>query len=150
LKGISPLIASVLLIAFTLVAAAILGGWLTSMTKSSTDTVGSELAKQVNCSKITLDVIDALCHNNTNVTVSLHNIGSISLTNPSFYMRTDDQTACTSSQNETISGGGITKYEINCTNFGVNKTLNFIRATALCEGAISIYGEKKDLSDSCS
>lgn len=150
MKGISPLIASVLLIAFTLSVAAIIGSWLTSMTKTTTDTVGGELAKQVNCSKVTLDVIDALCHSTTNVTVSIQNIGPISLTNPSFYMRTTDQTACVSNQTDTIPGGGITKYEINCSNFaGVNRTLNYVRATTLCEGAISIYSEKKDFTDSC-
>jgi flagellin-like protein len=150
LKGISPLIASVLLIAFTLAVAAIIGSWLTSMTKTTTDTVGSQLSQQVNCSKVTLDIVDALCINNTYVIISLHNIGSLSLTTPSFYMRTSDQTTCVNSQNDTISGGTIKKYEINCTNFATNKTLNFVKATTLCEGAISISSEKKDFSDSCS
>ncbi len=139
-----------MLIAFTLAVAAIVGGWLTSMTKSSTETVGGQLAKSVNCSKVTLDIIDALCHNNTNISISLHNMGSITLTNPSFYFRTSDQTTCVSNENASITGGGITKYDLNCVNFGVNKTLDFVRASALCEGSISIYGEKKDFSDLCS
>jgi flagellin-like protein len=150
LKGISPLIASVLLIAFTLSVAAIIGGWLSSMSKTATDTVGGQLSQQVNCSKVTLDVIDALCHNNTNVTISLQDIGSIQLTNPSIYIRTTDQTACVSNQTGTISAGGISIYEINCSNFGTGKTLNFVRASTLCEGSISIYAEKKDFADSCS
>jgi hypothetical protein len=119
------------------------------MTKSSSETVGSELSAQVNCSSKVLDV-DALCHNNTNVTVVLQNIGSTSLTNPYFYIKTTDQTTCVSNQTGTVSGGGFVQYEINCTNFGVNKTLNFIKATALCQGTVSISIEKKDFSDSCS
>ena len=138
-----------MLIAFTLTVAGIIGGWLTSMTKTSSEIVGGELTSQINCSSKVLDV-DALCHNNTNVTVILQNIGSASLTNPSFYMKTTDQTACVSNQTGTISSGGFTQYEINCTNFGVNKTLNFVKATALCQGTVSISIEKKDFSDSCS
>jgi flagellin-like protein len=149
LKGISPLIASVLLIAFTLAAATIIGAWMTSTMKSSTDTVGGQLTSNVNCSSNVIN-LDVLCHNNNNVTVIVQNIGSASLTNPSFYMKTSDETTCISNQTDTISVGGFAKYEINCTNFAVNKTLNYVKVTALCQGVVSISIEKKDFTDSCS
>lgn len=149
MKGISPLLSTVLLIAFTLTVATIIGSWLTSTMKTSTDTVGGQLASNVNCSSNIIN-LDALCHNNTNVTVIVQNIGSASLTNPSFYMKTTDETACISNQTDTISVGGFAKYEINCTNFAVNKTLHYVKATALCQGAVSISIEKKDFTDSCS
>jgi len=149
LKGISPLIASVLLIAFTLGVATIIGSWLTSVSKTGTEKVGGQFGKEVNCSNVVLDIVDALCHDNTNVTVTLHNIGSRPLANPTFYIKTVNQTTCVSNQTDTLGGGGISKYEINCT-FASGHILNFVRASALCEGVISIYAEKSDITDSCS
>lgn len=149
MKGISPLIASVLLIAFTLGVAAIIGTWLASVSKTGTETVGGQFGKEVNCSGTVLDIVDALCHGTTNVTVMLQNKGSIPLTNSTFYMRTTNQTTCVNNQNDTIAAGGISKYEINC-NFPSGEILNFVRASALCQGSVSIYTEKSAFSDSCS
>ena len=50
MKGISPLIASVLLIAFTLAIAGIYSGWLTSFTKDTADTVKKRSDVRVTCS----------------------------------------------------------------------------------------------------
>lgn len=141
--------ASILLIAFTLAVATIVGSWLTSMTRTGTETTETGFSAQVNCSKVVLDVVDALCHDNTNVTISISNIGSLSLTNPSFYIRTTDQTTCTENQTDTIDPGGISSYEINCTNFGTGKTLDFVRVSTICEGVVSVYGEKSNIADSC-
>ncbi|MDI6825761.1 MAG: hypothetical protein QMD36_01035 [Candidatus Aenigmarchaeota archaeon] len=149
MKGISPLIASVLLIAFTLGVATIIGTWLASVSKTGTETVGGTFGKEVNCSGVVMDIVDALCHHTTNVTVMIHNIGSMPLTNPSFYMRTTNQTTCVSNQTDTIPGGIIKKYEINC-SFPSGEILNFVRASALCGETVSIYAEKSAFSDSCS
>jgi hypothetical protein len=137
------------LIAFTLGVATIIGSWLTSVSKTGTEKVGGQFGAQTNCSYAVLDIIDALCHDTTNVTVTLHNLGSSSLTNPNFYFRTANQTVCTSNQNGTITSGGISKYEINCT-FPSGHTLNFARASVLCQGTVSIYAEKSDITDACS
>lgn len=48
-KGISPFIAVVLLIAFTLSVAAIMGGWITSFTKSTSETVGERSEERIEC-----------------------------------------------------------------------------------------------------
>jgi len=150
MKGISPLLASVLLIAFTLAVATIVGSWLTTMTKTTSETVGAGMAAQANCSKSLLDIVDVSCHSNTNVTVAVQNAGSITLISPSFYFKTTDETTCTNSATATLSGGQISTFEINCSNFAVNKTLNFVRVTALCQGDVSVYMEKKDFSNFCS
>lgn len=49
-KGITPLIASVLLIAFTLVIAGIYSGWITSFTKSTAEDVQKKSEVRVTCS----------------------------------------------------------------------------------------------------
>jgi len=149
MKGISPLIASVLLIAFTLAVATIIGSWLTSVSKTSTQQIGSQLTQQVNCTGNILDVVDAFCHDNTIVTVTLQSMGSASLANPSFYIKTTNQSVtCTNITTATIASGGILKLDINC-SFPPNQIVNYVRATTLCAGTVSVYAEKSDFSDNC-
>lgn len=151
MKGISPLIASVLLIAFTLAVATIIGSWLTSVSKTSTQQIGGQLTQQVNCTGNVLDIVDALCHDNTVVTITLQNMGDAALTSPSFYIRAQNQTySCTNSSTDTIAAGGISKFDIPCTNFPVNMTINYVRVTALCSGTVPVYTEKSDFTDACS
>ena len=50
LKGVSPLIASVLLIAFTVAVAGIISGWLQGFTRSTTSTVTSQSNTELVCS----------------------------------------------------------------------------------------------------
>ena len=75
MKGISPLMASVLLIAFTLAVAVVVGSWLTSMSSQQTSTVGSSVNKTVTCSKAVLDIVVIP----DNYTVIIQNAGQISL-----------------------------------------------------------------------
>lgn len=49
-KGISPIIATVLMIAFTVAVAGILSGWLTAFTTTSTQTVKSQSDTELTCS----------------------------------------------------------------------------------------------------
>jgi len=75
MKGVSPLLASILLIAFTLAVAVIIGTWFTSMSRQQTSAVGGSLNETVTCSKGILDIADI--PNNT--TVIIHNAGQIDL-----------------------------------------------------------------------
>ncbi|MFH0949326.1 MAG: archaellin/type IV pilin N-terminal domain-containing protein [Candidatus Aenigmatarchaeota archaeon] len=79
MKGISPLIASALLIVITIVIAGLIANWATTLSKGQLE----EANKQTECAKGTIDIIslgytDAV--NNKNVTVSLRNIGKTALT----------------------------------------------------------------------
>lgn len=49
-KGVSPLIAAVLLIAFTMAVAAILTAWVTTFTQEQTDALGNKSEEQIDCS----------------------------------------------------------------------------------------------------
>lgn len=49
-KGISPLIATVLLIAFTVSVAAILGVWIPSFSREHTEEVGEHASREIYCS----------------------------------------------------------------------------------------------------
>lgn len=48
-KGVSPFIATVLLIAFAIAVAAIFGGWLSSFTQTTTEEVQKRSEKRVTC-----------------------------------------------------------------------------------------------------
>jgi flagellin-like protein len=50
MKGISPLIATVLLIAFTVAVGGILSVWLTTFSRTSVDIIGSQSSTQLTCS----------------------------------------------------------------------------------------------------
>ncbi len=55
-KGISPLIASVLLVAFTMAVAAIIVTWITGFTQQQTTNIGTRGERQVLCSYSVLSV----------------------------------------------------------------------------------------------
>lgn len=77
-SGVSPLIASVLLIAFTMAVAAILTAWVTQFTQQQTETLGNESSDQIDCSFAQLEIQEAVA-GDSNVTVSVTNMGTVEL-----------------------------------------------------------------------
>ena len=71
MKGISPMIATVLLIGFTVAVGAILAVWFSTYTKTQTSSVGSATA----CASTTLDVKVPAITSDGNVTVLITNNG---------------------------------------------------------------------------
>lgn len=77
-KGLSPIVASVLLIAFALTVAAVLGGWFTSLTRTQTETVSGISTTQLNCTKGALTIVATnFSNNDSNVVFS--NTGTVDL-----------------------------------------------------------------------
>ena len=64
-KGISPMIATVFLIAITVAVGGILSVWLTGLASTQTTTTGSEAEKQILCARSILTVSDVTSHFNT-------------------------------------------------------------------------------------
>ncbi len=69
-KGISPLIATILLIAFVIAVGGILSGWLVSFSKERTQEAATKGETDIKCSYASLYVSDANC-NSTKKTISL-------------------------------------------------------------------------------
>jgi len=65
MKGISPLIATVLLIAFTLSVAGLLGGWFSGLTKTQTEVIEKSSEETMNCTGSLLTIVSVLCGNTT-------------------------------------------------------------------------------------
>ena len=49
--------ATVLIVAFTLAVAAIIGGWLTSISRTETSTIESGMSTQIECTKAQIDIV---------------------------------------------------------------------------------------------
>ena len=158
-KGILPLVAGILGIVFILAVAAVIFGFFSVMTKTSTSQLATGFALQVNYTKAALDVIDASCLSVTpgstaNVTVALANVGGVTLTSPQFYFRDSSQEICTSGLVDTLNPGASKIYRINCTlnnaQWTSSDTLTYVRVIANYANEKSVSIERTDISDSCS
>jgi len=111
-KGISPLIASVLLIAFTVAIATLIMGWFSTITRSTTTTVGNKTSESVACSSAQISIEDIYIRQSlfANVTVIVKNTGYATI-------------GINSLQNTT----------------GQNFSTGFIAATSLPPGSIVTY-----------
>jgi flagellin-like protein len=81
-KGVSPLIAAVLLIAFTMAVAAILTAWVTTFTQEQTQTVENQSDQVIECSYASLSVYDSSWDDsNDKVYVTVANTGNVDFNN---------------------------------------------------------------------
>jgi flagellin-like protein len=64
MKGISSLIASILLIAFTLAVAVIIGSWLTSISSQQASNIGGQANQTATCAQAVLEIA-SIPNNNT-------------------------------------------------------------------------------------
>ena len=58
MKGISPLIAAVLLIAFTVAIATIIMGWMGTFTRSTTETISNRTDLAIDCASASINIED--------------------------------------------------------------------------------------------
>ena len=80
-KGISPLIATILLIAFVIAVGGILSGWLVSFTKERTEEARLKGETDIRCSYASLYISDANCNSTSSeLSFIVENTGSIDLT----------------------------------------------------------------------
>ena len=76
----SPLIATVMLIAITLGVSALLGSWFTSITKTQTEIIEETATKQINCTGALLSITDVICSStNQQLKIAINNLGDIDL-----------------------------------------------------------------------
>lgn len=79
-KAISPLMATIILVAITLAVSALLGSWFTSMTKTETEIIEKGAKQIINCSNALLDIVDVICSNTSQeLKISINNIGQLEL-----------------------------------------------------------------------
>jgi len=92
-KGISPLIASVLLIAFTMTIAGLMAAWATSYVSGQTEKLTEQSETTKSCSGANFRIESDTMKTNTSVTVVLYNSGGVDFTNMNvnmFYTNSTD------------------------------------------------------------
>ncbi len=97
-KGISPLVAAVLLIAFTLAVASILTAYVTTFTEESAQELGNQTQQVTSCAYAGLSIFDAVYDSSAGeITVNVANTGTKDLS---------ELTAVAFSPDATILGRG--------------------------------------------
>ncbi|MBI2085191.1 MAG: hypothetical protein HYT71_01620 [Candidatus Aenigmarchaeota archaeon] len=149
-KGLSPLIASVLLIGFTMAVAAILVVWITGFTQQQTTTVGQRADLQTKCSYSSFTVPRndvAVVANTLNVTV-IYSAGSEVLNITGFEVRDTNGisyvniTIVNGSAVQNLAVGSVTKFS----NYILSGSLpggvswSRVRVTALCQNQYTVVG----------
>jgi len=108
MKGLSPIIATVMLIALTLSIVAILATWFSSLTKKQAEDIGTGASALVNCSTANIDLVGVLCSNTTNqLQIAIDNKGQTALYDFSVLVKINN----TYYQNNT--GGPNTTYPLS-------------------------------------
>jgi FlaG/FlaF family flagellin (archaellin) len=120
MKGISTLLASILLIAFTLAVAVIIGSWLTSISSQQSSNVGASANQTVTCSKGILTIVSIP----SATQVIVQNAGQIDLSG-NFTLSCGTSISYPSS-NQNLPKGGM----INLTGSGCQTSGNKIRVSS--------------------
>ncbi len=138
MKGISPLIASVLLIAFTIAIAGVISGWMSGLTKTTTEAAG----RGAKCPGAGLEIISTSCSSNI-VKITTMNSGSVDLTN--FVALVTDQAGTTTTNNTqytgTLSPGSSVQLFVTVPNAG-----RISRARVSAGSCPGTYGEQTNAS----
>ena len=151
-KGISPLIATILLIAFTVAVGGIVSLWITGFTQTQTSQVSAGSTDQVQCGSSVLTISRAIYTAGTinNVTFQVgYNLGNIKLDNIVVYSGCGANIVDSSNSSGTFY---TTNYASSSFNQGdtkvffVNTSVNcgsgatgpdFVRIRAICKGPVS-------------
>lgn len=152
-KGLSPLIASVLLVAFTMAVAAIVVVWITGFTQQQTATIGTRGERQVLCSYSVLSIDrDDVTASSTNFNVTVtYSGGTETLNITGFTIR--DANGVTYTNTTPLGSGSVgvnwvvgeTRKFINynLTNNAVMPggiALSEFKVTALCQSQYVVVG----------
>lgn len=132
MKGVSPLIATILLIAFTLSVAGIVSIWLTGFARTSTETVGKESSTQLICSYGGI-ALSSLKFSNNRLSGSIENTRTIILGNITIQVLYTNA----SSQTEKLYVS-LTPREKYSFNISISNNYDKIRVITNCS---SVYDE---------
>ena len=142
MKGISPLIAAVLLIAFTVAVGGIIATWLTSFSKTTTAGVESSTKGASKCSGVYIEV---KAYDNAIGTdkIVLYNPSGETITDIKLYTDGTNRTSLLSST--TLNPSGI----ISASSTDLLNGVSTITATGLCENNVVVSGKCESSDSSC-
>ena len=124
-KGISPLIAAVLLVAFTVAIATLIMGWFSSFTRSTTSTISNKTTQSVGCANAQISIDEVYVKpssliNETTTTVIVRNSGyiTVGLTSLQVYNSTGQNFSQGFNAASSLLPGSLVTY--NITNVSVS------------------------------
>jgi len=137
MKGISPMIAVILLIAFTVAIGGILSVWLTSVTQTQTSTAGSYAEKVSKCAGVFLAIKNITPINGNQITFQVsHESGNLPLKNVKIVVVYQDGSTNTLECDSELTPGEI------CVNTSTNaNNIKKARAIGMCLDEISKTAE---------
>ena len=127
-KGISPLVAAVLLIAVTMTIAGVLAYWASTFVRGQTDTFADEpITGECNFGNF---LIDACSYDSGNerLTFILDNIGTVNLKNITAFVIYSDNTLNATQTNQSIDSGELKSISID----GVSSGYTTVRVRTHC------------------
>lgn len=141
MKAISPLIATVLLIGFTIAVGGILSVWLSSLTTTQTTTVSSGTEKQVRCAASALRISEVryptgVGRSSVNVSV-IYDSGTEALSNITVEITARGITDLVNST------GTVTPGEARAVNVTANFPPEVVSARGFCQNTVPIIGTCK-------
>jgi flagellin-like protein len=133
-KGISPMIAVILLIAFTVAIGGIISIFFTTFTRTQTTTVSGQTEDQVRCLNSILAVTGSLVSGGGAVTVKVsYDQGTINLDNPTAYVQCGG-TIASRTVSTVLSPGASNSTQITNAACSTKDDISLIRVTANCTG----------------
>lgn len=143
MKGISPLIAAVLLIAFTVAIATLIMGWFSTLTRTTTTTVSNKTTEAVACSNALISIEDVYVRLNStesDVRVIVKNSGfsTIGITSLQAY-NTTGHNFSTGFGTGTLARGAVVAYNISLASIPTCATFSRVIVTSNCGGITDIF-----------
>lgn len=106
-KGISPIIASVLLLAVTLAVVGIFSGWAPELAEGVTESTENSTYETIACNEASIEFRSAYYDGSSEVTVSLRNSGSEDLSDISLVAYGSDEQIVGQNSSISIESGNI-------------------------------------------
>jgi len=117
-KGLSPLIASVLLIAITVGVSAILINWMTSYTKGQTSKISEQSTTE--CAYKNIDFVTDPVTSSSSITLKLENTGTSAVNSTTQYIALNNGTTYTCNKAINLGVGEISTISISNTDCGTS------------------------------
>ncbi|PSH01972.1 MAG: hypothetical protein BRC27_00220 [Nanohaloarchaea archaeon SW_10_44_10] len=116
-KGISPIIASVLLLAVSLAVVGIFSGWAPKLAQDVTQSTSNSTYETIACNEASVEIRSAYYDSaSNNVTLSVRNDGDENLTSLSLVAFDDDQRILNKTTDVSIVRGAISEETISKVN----------------------------------
>jgi flagellin-like protein len=141
MKGISPLVASVLLIAFTVAIATIIMGWMGTFTRETTASISNKTTEAVDCASASINIDDVYISGVT-VRAIVRNTGFanyLNLTNAVLY-KTDGSFWTNTTTGALLNRGQVRLIEFyNTTTALTTATFSKVVVTTQCGGVSDTF-----------